>query len=82
MVYSSVICLFAILPLFLLEYYLLLSPVKYAKRYFLKRKFLGITNSFIFLSSILFCFWGVSAHLLSDDIDNTGIHAVMTLTWP
>lgn len=58
MVFSSPIFLFLFLPLFILGYYLLFSPVVYAKTRLLKRAFLTASNIFILASSLLFYFWG------------------------
>ncbi len=58
MVFSSPIFLACFLPLFLMGYYLLFSPVKYADNYVIKRVFLTVSNIFIFASSLVFYFWG------------------------
>lgn len=58
MVFSSPLFLFLFLPIFLLGYYLLFSPVKFSRNPFVKRFFFSASNTFILVSSLLFYFWG------------------------
>lgn len=58
MVFSSPIFLFVFLPIFLLGYCLLFSPVKFSSSQRIAKLFLTASNTFILTSSLLFYFWG------------------------
>ncbi len=58
MVFSSPIFLFLFLPLFLILYYLIIFPSKNIKNRLISRCFLGLSNLFVLVSSLLFYFWG------------------------